>query len=86
MFHACLMEKSGSLAPQSLELVQQLSEYILNLRAAVAKMLSVTSSLHAYRERVGGVRDRQRAGIRGGDQGVRGGGPYIGGSPTATDD
>ena len=67
MFHDCLMEKMGSLAPWSLELVQQLSEYILNLRAAVAKMLSVTSSLHACRERVGGVRDRWRAGIRGGD-------------------
>ena len=34
---------------------------ILILRVAVAKILSVASSLHACRERVGGVRDRRRA-------------------------
>ena len=49
-------------------------------------MLSVTSSLHACRGRVGGVRDRRRARIRGGDQGVRGGGSHIGGSPRAISD
>ena len=59
---------------------------VLILRVAVAKILSVASSLHACRERVGGVRDRRRAGIRGGDRGVRGGGSRIGGSPTATND
>ena len=48
---------------------------ILILRVVVAKILSVASSLHACRERVGGVRDRQRIGVRGGDRGVRGGGP-----------
>ena len=58
---------------------------ILILRVVVAKILSVASSLHACRERVGGVRDRQRAGIRRDDRGVRGGGSHIGGSPTATD-
>ena len=55
------------------------------LRVAVVKILSVASSLHAYRERVGGVRDHWRAGVRG-DRGVRGGGPRIGGSLKATDD
>ena len=59
---------------------------ILILRVTVAKILSVVSSLHACRERVGGVHDRQRAEIRGGDRGVRGGGSHIGGSPTITDD
>ena len=49
-------------------------------------MLSVASSSHACKERVGGVRDHQRAGVRGGDRGVRGGGPRIGGSLEATDD
>ena len=49
-------------------------------------MLSVTSSLHACGERVGGVRDRRRARIRGGDQGVRGGGPHVGGGPKAITD
>ena len=57
---------------------------ILILRVVVAKILSVASSLHACRERVGGVHDRRRAGVRGGDRGVRGGGPRTGGSPTAT--
>ena len=52
---------------------------IIILRVAVAKILSVASLLHACRERVGGVRDRRR--VR-----VRGGGPRIGGSPTATAD
>ena len=44
--------------------------FILILRVTVAKILSVASSLHAYRERVGGVHDRRRVGVRGGDQGV----------------
>ena len=56
---------------------------ILILRV-VAKILSVALSLHACREQVGGVRTHRRAGVRGGDQGVRGGGPCIGGSLTAT--
>ena len=43
---------------------------ILILRVAVAKILSLTSSLHACRERVGGVRDRRRVGVRGDDRGV----------------
>ena len=59
---------------------------ILSLRVVVAKILSVASSLHACRERVGGVCDRWRAGVRRGDRGVRGGGPRIGGSLGATDD
>ena len=42
----------------------------LILRVAVAKILRATSSLHACRERVGGVHDRRRVGVRGGDQGV----------------
>ena len=54
---------------------------ILILRVDVAKILSVASSLHACRERVGGVRDHRRAGVR-----VRGGGPHTGGSLGATDD
>ena len=58
---------------------------ILILRVAVAKILSVESSLHACREQVG-VHDRRRAGIRGGDRGVRGGGSRTGGSPIATDE
>ena len=45
---------------------------ILNL-SVVAKILSVASSLHASRERVGGVCDRRRVGVRRGDRGVRGG-------------
>ena len=57
---------------------------ILILRVAIAKILSVASSLHACRERVGGIRDRRRVGVRGGDRGVRGGGPHIGGSLRAT--
>ena len=57
----------------------------LILRVVVAKILSVASSLDACRERVG-VHDRRRAGVRGGDRGVRGGGCRIGGSPIATDD
>ena len=59
---------------------------ILILRVVVAKILSVTSSLHARRERVGGVRDHQRAGVREGDRGVRGVGPYAGGGPRAITD
>ena len=47
------------------------------LRVVVAKILSVASSLHACRERVGGVCDRRRAGVRGGDRGVRGGGSRL---------
>ena len=52
---------------------------ILILRVAIAKILSVVSSLHACRERVGGVHDRRRAEVRGGVRGVRGGGSYVGG-------
>ena len=56
---------------------------ILILRVVVAKILSVASSLHACREQVGGVHDRRRAEVRGGDRGVRGGGSHIGGGPEA---
>ena len=59
---------------------------ILILRVVVVKILSVASSLHACTERVGGVHDCRRAGVREGDRGVQGGGSRIGGSPTATDD
>ena len=58
---------------------------ILILRVVVAKILSVTSSLHACRERVGGVRDHRRARVRGGDRGVRGVGPYAAGPRAITD-
>ena len=43
---------------------------ILILSIVVAKILSVASSLHACRERVGRVRDHRRVGVRGGDRGV----------------
>ena len=43
---------------------------VLILRVAVAKILSVASSLHACRERVGGVRDRRRARVQRGDRGI----------------
>ena len=59
---------------------------ILILRVVVIKILSVASSLHACRERVGGVRDRQRIGVRGGDRGVRGGDPRAEGGSRATTD
>ena len=52
---------------------------ILILRVAIAKILSVASSLHAYRERVGGFCDRGRVGVRGGDRGVREGCSRTGG-------
>ena len=45
---------------------------ILILRVAVARILSVALSLHACRERVGGVHDRGRAGVRGGGLHTRG--------------
>ena len=59
---------------------------ILILRVVVAKILSVASSLHACRERVGGVCVHRRAEVQGGDQGVRGGGPHVGGGPKAITD
>jgi len=43
-----------------------LGRCITILRVVVAVILSVASSLHAYRERVDGVRDHERAGVRGG--------------------
>ena len=48
---------------------------ILILRVVVAKILSVASSSHACRERVGRDHDHQRSRVRGANQGVRGG-PY----------
>ena len=57
---------------------------ILILRVVVAKMLSVASSLHACRERVGGDRDHRRSQVRGDRRGVRGGDPHAGGGPRAT--
>ena len=59
---------------------------ILNLGAAVVKILSVASSSHACRERVGGDRDHRRSRVRGGDRGVRGGDPCAGGGLKATTD
>ena len=59
---------------------------ILILRVVVAKILSVASSLHACRERVGGVRTRRRAGVQRVDRGVRGRGPCVGGGPEAITD
>ena len=59
---------------------------ILILRVVVAEMLSVASSSHAYRERVGGDRDHRRSRVRGGDRGVQGGDPHAGGGPRATTD
>ena len=56
---------------------------ILILRVAIAKILSVALSLHACRERVGGVRDCRRAGVQRDD---RGGGPRVGGGPRAITD
>ena len=59
---------------------------ILILRVAVAEMLSVTSSLHVCRERVGGDCDHRRSRVRGGDRGVRGGDPRAGEGLEATTD
>ena len=59
---------------------------ILILRVAVARILSVVSSLHACRERVDGIRDRRRTEVRGGDRGVQGGDPCAGGDPRAITD
>ena len=59
---------------------------ILNLGAAIVKILSVASSSYACRERVGGDRDHRRPRVRGGDRGVRGGDPHVGGGLGATTD
>ena len=59
---------------------------ILNLGAAVAKIQSVASSSHAYRERVGGDRDHLIPQVRGGNRGVRGGDPCVGGDPGTVPD
>ena len=59
---------------------------ILILRVVVAEMISVASTSHARRERVGGDRDHRRSRVRGGDQGVRGGDSRIGGGPEAGTD
>ena len=63
-----------------------LGRCITILRVVVVVILSVASSLLAYRERVGGVRDHGRAEVRGGDRGVRGEGSRTRGSPGATND
>ena len=49
-------------------------------------MLSVASSSHACRERVGGDRDHRRSRLRGDCRGVRGGHSHVGGGPRATID
>ena len=49
-------------------------------------MLSVASSSHACRERVGGDHDHRRPQVQGGDRGVREGDPRAGGGPRATTD
>ena len=59
---------------------------ILILRVVVAKMLSVASSSRACRERVGGNREYRRSRVRGGDRGVRGEDPRVGGGPGAATD
>ena len=48
-------------------------------------MLSVVLSSHACRERVGKDRDHWGSRVRGGDRGVRGGDPHVGGPRAATD-
>ena len=58
----------------------------LILGVVVAKILSVVSSSHACRERVGGGHDHQRSRVQGGDRGVRGGDPRVGGGPRAAID
>ena len=58
---------------------------ILILRVVVAEMLSVASSSHVCRERVGEDRDHRRPRVRGGDRGVRGGDPRAGGPGATTD-
>ena len=50
---------------------------ILILRVVVAKILSVASSSHAYKERVSRDRYHRRSRVRGGDRGVRGGGSRL---------
>ena len=50
------------------------------LRAIVARLLSIASSFHACRSRVGRVRARRRIGVRGSHRGVRED-PRVGGSP-----
>ena len=47
-------------------------------------MLTIASSSHAYRERVGGDRDHRRSRVREDHQGVRGGDSRVGGGPKAT--
>ena len=59
---------------------------ILNLGAAIVKILSVASSSYACRERIGGDRDHRRPQVRGGDRSVRGGDPRAGGGPGAATD
>ena len=59
---------------------------ILILRVAVAEILSVAPSSHACRERVGEDRDHQRPWVWGGDRGVQGGDPHVGGGPRAATD
>ena len=59
---------------------------ILILRVVVAYMLSVASSSHACRERVGGDHDHQRTRVQGGDRGVWGRDPRVGGGPRAAID
>ena len=59
---------------------------ILILRVVVVKMLSVASSSHECRERVGKDCDHRRSRVQGGDRGVRGGDPRAGGGPGATTD
>ena len=53
------------------------------LRAAIAILLSVASSFHACRSRVGRVRAHGQIGLRRGHWGVRGGDPHAGGRPGA---
>ena len=55
----------------------------LILRAVVARLLSIASSLHACRSRAGRSRTRRRTGVRRGHRGVRGGDPHVGRSPGA---
>ena len=59
---------------------------ILILRVVVTEMLRVASSSYACREQVSGDHDHRRSRVRGGDRGIRGGDPRVGGGHGAPTD
>ena len=73
---SCLMDTGGH--------IPTLTMCILILRVDVVEMLSVASSSHACRERVGRDRDHQRSRVQGDHRGVWGGDSRAGGDPDAT--